>query len=420
MQAGCATLLALNKWDLAPRTRTTSTTSARRVNRKLRLRPQGADRSARKTGRNVDARARRGDRRSATAPRPRSRRRSSTASSARSSQARQPPAKQGHRLKLLYMAQIETRPPRFAIQVNSRNRVTRDYAYFVENRLRARYGLDGVPLIIDFVERKQRRRGAERERALRRAGGGPARSARRGCRSLGDRVGRPGRRARASSGGGSGRGDRRRRGCALVPGRRAGRVHLSHRPRAAAPRAARLAARRPRCPSWPPASRATSQPTSACGCGDATLRRRPRQGRCRLAARRTRAAGAADAAARRRRAAARGSTRQRRGLRRARGPRSVGKPARHRRARERRRRRRRASRRARRRSSAVAACYARGGARRCRPTRVLDAWASARGDAPPAAPARRAARALAGLVDQPRAARRRRRAQRPSGAGAGS
>ena len=43
-------------------------------------------------------------------------------------QARQPPAKQGHRLKLLYMAQIETRPPRFAIQVNSRNRVTRDYA----------------------------------------------------------------------------------------------------------------------------------------------------------------------------------------------------------------------------------------------------------------------------------------------------
>ena len=72
-------------------------------------------------------------------------------------QARQPPAKQGHRLKLLYMAQIGERPPRFAIQVNSRNRVTRDYAYFLENRLRARYGMDGVPLIIDFNERTQRR-----------------------------------------------------------------------------------------------------------------------------------------------------------------------------------------------------------------------------------------------------------------------
>jgi GTP-binding protein len=72
-------------------------------------------------------------------------------------QARQPPAKQGHRLKLIYMAQIGERPPRFAIQVNSRTRVTRDYAYFIENRLRGRYGFQGVPVIIDFNERKQRR-----------------------------------------------------------------------------------------------------------------------------------------------------------------------------------------------------------------------------------------------------------------------
>ena len=71
-------------------------------------------------------------------------------------QTRQPPAKQGHRLKLLYIAQIGTSPPRFAIQVNSRKRVTRDYAYFVENRLRERYGLEGVPVIIDFNERPGR------------------------------------------------------------------------------------------------------------------------------------------------------------------------------------------------------------------------------------------------------------------------
>ena len=72
-------------------------------------------------------------------------------------QARQPPAKQGHRLRLLYMAQVGVRPPRFAISVNSRSRVTRDYAYFVENRLRARFALDGVPLVIDFNERRERR-----------------------------------------------------------------------------------------------------------------------------------------------------------------------------------------------------------------------------------------------------------------------
>jgi GTP-binding protein len=55
------------------------------------------------------------------------------------------------------MAQIGMSPPRFAIQVNNRNRVTRDYAYYLENRLRARYGMDGVPVIIDFNERNQRR-----------------------------------------------------------------------------------------------------------------------------------------------------------------------------------------------------------------------------------------------------------------------
>ncbi|MGA8336879.1 MAG: ribosome biogenesis GTPase Der, partial [Solirubrobacteraceae bacterium] len=75
--------------------------------------------------------------------------------------ARQPPAggqrQGGHRLKLLYMTQTDERPPRFSIQVNSRARVTRDYAYFIENRLRERYRLEGVPVIIDFVERNERR-----------------------------------------------------------------------------------------------------------------------------------------------------------------------------------------------------------------------------------------------------------------------
>ena len=43
------------------------------------------------------------------------------------------------------MTQTGERPPRFSIQVNSRARVTRDYAYYVENRLRERYRLEGVP-----------------------------------------------------------------------------------------------------------------------------------------------------------------------------------------------------------------------------------------------------------------------------------
>ena len=63
-----------------------------------------------------------------------------------------------HRLKLLFMTQTGERPPRFSIQVNSRARVTRDYAYYIENRMRERYALDGVPLVIDFVERGSERR----------------------------------------------------------------------------------------------------------------------------------------------------------------------------------------------------------------------------------------------------------------------
>ena len=45
--------------------------------------------------------------------------------------------------------------------------MTRDYAYFLENRLRARYGMDGVPLIIDFVERGQRGASGPRRSRLR-------------------------------------------------------------------------------------------------------------------------------------------------------------------------------------------------------------------------------------------------------------
>ena len=126
-----------------------------RAAQKLRLRPKVLTASA-KTGRNVgrvlgEAIAL-GDRMHNRIPTPELNRFLSEAT-----QARQPPAKQGHRLKLIYMAQIGTAPPRFAIQVNNRNRVTRDYAYYLENRLRARYGMDGVPVIIDFNERNQRR-----------------------------------------------------------------------------------------------------------------------------------------------------------------------------------------------------------------------------------------------------------------------
>ena len=63
------------------------------------------------------------------------------------------PAKNGRRLNLLYGTQVKTRPPRFRFFVNDPGLLTRDYAYWVENRLRERYELAGVPVVIDFVKK---------------------------------------------------------------------------------------------------------------------------------------------------------------------------------------------------------------------------------------------------------------------------
>ena len=68
-------------------------------------------------------------------------------------EARQPPSKGARRLNLLYGAQVSTRPPRFRFTVNDPGLVTRDYGYWVENQLRERFGLEGVPVVIDFRAR---------------------------------------------------------------------------------------------------------------------------------------------------------------------------------------------------------------------------------------------------------------------------
>ena len=151
MKSGCATILALNKWDIGD----TDIDDARaRVRQKLRLRPEVMTVSA-KSHRNVrrlfhravELADRRGDR-LATADLNRFLSDIQT--------IRQPPAIRGRRLKFLYMTQFETRPPRFVVKVSDRSRVTRDYAYFLENRLRERYDLSGVPLVIDFQGREKR------------------------------------------------------------------------------------------------------------------------------------------------------------------------------------------------------------------------------------------------------------------------
>ncbi len=66
-------------------------------------------------------------------------------------EARQPPGRRGRRLNILYGTQVTSRPPRFRVFVNDRRLVTRDYGFWVENELRQRFRLEGVPVSIDFV-----------------------------------------------------------------------------------------------------------------------------------------------------------------------------------------------------------------------------------------------------------------------------
>ena len=151
MRNGCATIVLLNKWDV---TQTDLEDAKDRVQRKLRLRPKVLTASA-LSGRNVTRAMV-----EAVALADRSRARVSTPDLNRFvsevQSQRQPPSVRHKRLRIYYATQVEAGPPRFRLYVNDRRLVVRDYGFFVENRLRARYRLEGVPLVIDFVDRERR------------------------------------------------------------------------------------------------------------------------------------------------------------------------------------------------------------------------------------------------------------------------
>jgi GTP-binding protein len=153
MRKGAATIVAMNKWDV---TQTDLEDATERALVRLRLRPEVVAISA-KTGRGVQRLMAKtldlADRSQQRIPTSELNRFVSDIQA-----ARQPAAVRGKRLRLLYMTQFETRPPRFSIQVSDKGLLTRDYGFFLENRLRERYGLEGVPLVIDYHGREEKRR----------------------------------------------------------------------------------------------------------------------------------------------------------------------------------------------------------------------------------------------------------------------
>jgi GTP-binding protein len=152
MKAGCASLLVLNKWDI---TDTDIDDARARVARKSRLRPAVITASAER-GRNVATllpkALKLADKAGERVPTPELNRFVADVVA-----KNPPPSKRGRRLRLYYAAQVGERPPRVAIQVNDRKLISRDWAYYLENRMREAYELEGVPLVIDFVPRSGRR-----------------------------------------------------------------------------------------------------------------------------------------------------------------------------------------------------------------------------------------------------------------------
>ena len=146
--AGCSTLVVLSKWDVAA----VGIEDVRpRLESKLRQRPPVVAVSAvtrRGVGRLLDRVEELFARHASRTP---------TGELNRFLQElrgeRPGPSRNGRRLNLLYGTQVTVRPPRFRVFVNDPGLMTRDYGYWVENRLRERFGLAGVPVVIDFVRR---------------------------------------------------------------------------------------------------------------------------------------------------------------------------------------------------------------------------------------------------------------------------
>ena len=65
----------------------------------------------------------------------------------------QPPSYKGKRLKIYFVNQSGTMPPKFTFNVNSKNLVHFSYERYLENKIRESFDLEGTPIQIEFKNR---------------------------------------------------------------------------------------------------------------------------------------------------------------------------------------------------------------------------------------------------------------------------
>ncbi|MCI7238339.1 MAG: ribosome biogenesis GTPase Der [Anaerococcus sp.] len=64
-----------------------------------------------------------------------------------------PPQDKGKRLKIFYISQVGTAPPKFMLSINNRDLVHFSYTRYLENQIRQNYRLTGVPFSFVFKQR---------------------------------------------------------------------------------------------------------------------------------------------------------------------------------------------------------------------------------------------------------------------------
>ena len=67
-----------------------------------------------------------------------------------------PPSYKGKRLKIYYVQEEETKPPKFVFYVNNKNLVHFSYYRYLENKLRENIELTGTPIVLKFKNRSDK------------------------------------------------------------------------------------------------------------------------------------------------------------------------------------------------------------------------------------------------------------------------
>lgn len=68
----------------------------------------------------------------------------------------QPPSYKGKRLKIYFVSQTGSKPPKITLQVNSKNLVHFSYERYLENRIRDNIDLTGTPIILQFKNKSEK------------------------------------------------------------------------------------------------------------------------------------------------------------------------------------------------------------------------------------------------------------------------